>query len=582
MKRLSKTLAVFLCLAMLISCIPGVVFTAKATEATITQPQGVSIVENYDSYVGEDWVAQLGMPAKVTTSDGEADVQWADAAKYVDLKTPGYYFVPGTVNGVAQAVYFPVQVREYSNLFDNYNGSLESALYWSIRDNQNFTTDPVKHGTYATNQIMPKGWVSGTAGDALYSYNKYSDIPANFVTETGAGQYWFGTWAQIGANTQDPYEVNDNFQLCVYMKRTTTLVENVASMSENENLVSYDASRAYTGDFVRLNADAYTRVGLVAELDGTDEHLRFYVKPNSDVAYDILHLDNMELIPLKLALTEVPAIITDVVKPVALSVIKDYNTYVGDDWQTALALPTEVDVTLDNGIGKAAVKWDYSNLDLTTPGWYVLTGKLISEDYANPSGLTVEQVIYVHSYSNLLAEYNGSLESALYWSIRNNQNFTTDPVMHGTYATNQTMPNWNPGVAGDILFSYNKYSDIPADFVTETGAGQYWFGLWAQIGANTQTEKINENFQLRVYMKRTTTLVENVGSMTENENLISYDSSRMYTGEYVKLNADTYTRVGLLAELDGTDEHLRFFANPNGRPMLPMMFCIWTTWNWFP
>ena len=176
----------------------------------------------------------------------------------------------------------------------------------------------------------------------------------------------------------------------------------------------------------------------------------------------------------------------------------------------------------------------------------------------------MEQVIYIRPYSNLLAEYNGSLESALYWSIRNNQNFTTDPVMHGTYATNQTMPNWNPGVAGDILYSYNKYSDIPADFVTETGAGQYWFGIWAQIGANTQSGKVNENFQLRVYMKRTTTLVENVASMTENENLISYDASRTYTGEYVKLNADTYTRVGLFAELDGTDEHLRFFANPNG------------------
>ena len=850
MKRLSKTLAVVLSLAMLISCIPGVVFTANATEATITQPQGVSIVENYDEYVGAEWVAQLGMPAKVTTSDGEADVQWADAAKYVDLTTPGYYFVPGTVNGVAQAVYFPVQVRAYenlasnyhgkgsfentiagwawnddgpkfvtepvkdgdyaaqmtirgarpdgqvhdviysyanwnysnilppyvtetgagdywigfymmrgvdsvdaaqtatsitakmvmqrtttevtsgnasfdstrkitsdevdvsdaewtrigatgyldgsdkhfdfhltiwgngqandivyidnfeivplklaltevppiitgvtsqlpaysviknydayagadwqaalglpaevdvtldngtgkaavewdystldltttgwyvlngklvsedyanpseltvkqviyvhaySNLFDTYNGSLESVSYWSIRNNQNFTTNPVLHGTYATNQIMP-AWNPGVAGDILYSYNKYSAIPADLVTESGAGQYWFGLWAQIGANSVTN-AVNDNFQLRVRMQRTTTLVENVISMTENENLVSYDASRTYLSDYVLLNANSYTRVGMVTELDGTDEHLRFYATPlgASNVANDVLHLDNIELVPLKLTLTEVPAIITSVVDPTALSVIKDYDTYVGADWQTALDLPAQVDVKLDdNTTGKADVEWDLSTLNVSELGRYVVTGTVTSEDYILTEELTAEQIIYIRPYSNLLDTYNGSLESVTNWSIRNNQNFTTNPVLHGTYATNQIMPAWNPGVAGDILYSYNKYSAIPADLVTESGAGQYWFGLWGQIGANAQTGNVNDNFQLRVYMKRTTTLVENVASMTENENLVSYDSSRTYFSDYVLLNADSYTRVGMVTELDGTDEHLRFFAAPLG------------------
>ena len=398
--------------------------------------------------------------------------------------------------------------------------------------------------------------------DLIYSYANYnySNILPPLVTAKGAGDYWFGFCMMRGVDSVDSANATaSSLSAYVYMQRTTKEVTTGSA--------SFDGTRNITGTGIEVSNTEWTRIGTAGYLDGTDKHFQVHLNITGvGQANDIVYVDNFELVPLKLTLDEVPAIITGVTSELpAYSVIKDYDDYAGENWQTALDLPTEVDVSLDNGgTGKASVEWDYSALDLTTHGWYVLNGKLVSEDYANPSDLTVKQVVSIHSYSNLLAEYNGSLESAWYWSIRNNQNFTTDPVMHGTYATNQIMPNWNPGVAGDILYSYNKYSDIPADFVTETGAGQYWFGIWAQIGANTQSGKVNENFQLRVYMKRTTTLVENVASMTENENLISYDASRTYTGEYVKLNADTYTRVGLFAELDGTDEHLRFFANPNG------------------
>ena len=250
--------------------------------------------------MGADWIAKLGLPTKVKVAGMEVDVQWEDVAAYVNPDVVGSYAVPGTVKGVQKAVYFKVEVRAYSNLLENYNGSLENKPnYWSLR-NQGFTTEHVYHGKYATKQIMPSGWTT-VSGQPAYSYNKYSEMFANTVTQ--AGEYWFGVWAMIGANTVTG-EVNDKFTINMAMHRTTTLVPGLDQLGENNNSVAYESSRKLTTADVTLNADGFTRVGMVANMDGLDEHLRFYVNTGKGVANDILYLDNIELVPLKLPLAE--------------------------------------------------------------------------------------------------------------------------------------------------------------------------------------------------------------------------------------------------------------------------------------
>ena len=162
-----------------------------------------------------------------------------------------------------------------------------------VKKIEGFTKDPVKHGTYATNQVLPASWNAG--GQVAYSYDGQSSAYADLVTATGAGEYWYGTWAKIGADTVTGV-VNTNFKLYVYMYRTTQL-------DADNSGVGYDNSRQLRCDAVPLNSEDFTRVGFVANLDGTDEHLPFYVNTaGSGVGNDRLHLDNMELVPLKLPL----------------------------------------------------------------------------------------------------------------------------------------------------------------------------------------------------------------------------------------------------------------------------------------
>ena len=498
MKRLSKTLAVFLCLAMLISCIPGVVFTAKATEATITQPQGVSIVENYDSYVGEDWVAQLGMPAKVTTSDGEADVQWADATKYVDLKTPGYYFVPGTVNGVAQAVYFPVQVREYENLASAYyGGSFENKyIGWAWNDPvanyaPGFVTDPVCHGEYAAYQIVQSTRKDNAATDHIYSHANwnYSNILPPVVAEKGAGDYYFGFSVMRGEDTVDANATASSLSALVVLDRTT--------VEYTSGSASFEQARRYRdGKFIPVSDTEWTKIGLTGYLDGTDKHFQFKLTiTGQGHANDRVYVDNFELVPLKLALTEVPPVITGVTSEIpAYSVIKDYDTYAGENWKEVLGLPAEVDVTLDNGgTGKASVEWDYSKLNLTTPGWYVLPGKVTSDDYVMKADMTVQQVIKVTEYDNLLAnnahvcnfektKTDGGFTLPEYWPV----NKLSGAYPFDAAATKQVqskVPNggnafmFTPtAYRSDILYSGSTVRFLGKE-IYALGAGQYHFSI---------------------------------------------------------------------------------------------------------
>ena len=102
-RKLEKRIAsLFLIAAMLLSYIPGTVWAVdSATDIkAIEKPTGISIVEDYDDYVGDNWLSQLGLPATVTVTlanntKQDVPVTW-DSSK-LDTRTTGYYSLPGTV-----------------------------------------------------------------------------------------------------------------------------------------------------------------------------------------------------------------------------------------------------------------------------------------------------------------------------------------------------------------------------------------------------------------------------------------------------------------------------------------------------
>lgn len=278
-----------------------------------------------------------------------------------------------------------------------------------------------------------------------------------------------------------------------------------------------------------------------------------------------VYLDNAILLPLKIELAEVPAMITEVTSAMTtLSVIKDYNTYVGDDWQTALDLPTQVDVKLDdNTTGNADVTWDFSTLDVSKLGRYVVTGTVSSDDYIITDELTVEQVIYVHPYENLATAYHGkgSFEATSGWAWNDNFNgLVTEPKYHGDHAAQLTVKGSRPdNQAHDLIYGYSNwnYSNILPPLVAEKGAGDYWFGFYLMRGVDSvDTNATASSLSAYVYMQRTTAEVT-TGSA-------SYDGSRQIKGTSIEVSNTEWTRIGTVGYLDGTDKHLGVHLNITG------------------
>ena len=84
-----------LVLLMVLSCLPGTAIAAEsATDIkAIEKPTGMVIIEDYDDYMGENWVEKLELPSTVTLTlangtKQEALVTWDTSL--LDTRTPGY------------------------------------------------------------------------------------------------------------------------------------------------------------------------------------------------------------------------------------------------------------------------------------------------------------------------------------------------------------------------------------------------------------------------------------------------------------------------------------------------------------
>ena len=211
MKANSKSLvSMLLVLAMVLSIVPPMTLTAAAAETTtVILTDGVSVVEGYDDYVGKNWGSLLGMPETVEIDGEEAAVTWENAAKYVNLDRIGTYAVPGTVNGVENAVAFIVKVHAYNNLVADKNSNLDGSwgTHWENNGTKDpetpFVTEPVIDGEYATNQICPATWTDPNKAYQLM-YTKAYSSGLNRTND-------YATRVAMGFRTSPDGDSNKNF-----------------------------------------------------------------------------------------------------------------------------------------------------------------------------------------------------------------------------------------------------------------------------------------------------------------------------------------------------------------------------------
>ncbi|MBE6957879.1 MAG: hypothetical protein E7447_01830, partial [Ruminococcaceae bacterium] len=495
MKQSKKLIAAVLCLAMLLTYIPGSLFAIKASAAENALSAGVSIVEGYDDYVGADWASKLDLPENIT---------WEDPAKYVDPDTPGLYVVPGK-DADGKEVSFVVKVRAYENLFPS-NADFEATATaswgapwfpgWNISekyfDKMNVT--PVANGMYGQGAMyVPIPNEKNADNGTVVNSNSLH----NAINATGAGQYLISIDAWSDAEYAD---INVWPQLVLDYGSTT--------------------NRVYLeGTKVPFAATSQTATGIVdIDLTHNDVALSkavFYIKKNmTQIPY--VCVDNAALVLLKQAF-EVPAnllTVTSVDGDLApISLVQNYDDLAGKDW-ISYALPTTVNATLSDGSAVAVpLKWDVAPMgDMSKTGKYILTGKVATTDYI-ANGLAVKQFVNIHEYQNLIPS-NGDFENSAIasygapwfpgWEVPGNvfDQMQATPVDNGIYGQAAKFV-----CIADKLYQqvakHKESSKLLAN-IQSAGAGQYLVAVDAWADA--------EYAKLKFYPR----LALNYGSTTVN------------------------------------------------------------------
>lgn len=353
-------------------------------------------------------------------------------------------------------------------------------------------------------------------------------VPANQVAlaqkvvKEGGGQYY------ISAQVRDYLyadEVAHTDDLSVYLR---------LRYKKNVN----DASAKLNGETpkVKISDEGYTTISGIFNLDGDEAYIctDLYLYSKTQFSSQYILVDDAKFIPLKVALEVEPANIVEIKTEVlSRSVVRNYPDYVGQDWKTALGLPTSVEVLMDNGnTASVDVTWSYAGLDFTKYGKYTLIGTLDDSAFPNPKGITVQQNIYVGKAKNLIP--NPSFENNLEnWSIRGSDpkpSRVKTPLKEGAYAA-YTGKFTSNSTQVALAYTY-KVEEAIGTAIAEFGAGQYYFGAWAQSAANSVPSGME--IQTRFLYK----------TMDENGNLS--DKYTTIRSQNVPLSNKAYSHMGAM------------------------------------
>ena len=504
------------------------------------------IVEDYDDYLGDNWLDKLGLPktVKVTLADGSA----ADAAvtwdtSDLDPRTTGYYFLPGKVtlpsgatNGQNLDVFITIQVQEKQELFSNTSFESGNSAWrgrWYIVINR----APAAAGKYAV------GLLSNTNG----AYSSYplvettldeSNALAAKVKELGAGQYYISAQSRDYDETKVPNfpETTHSVPLSVSIKVNT---------SKNAN--GSPITVAGTTPSATISHSAYAQTGGVIELTGTEAWIcpQLLLESSTPFIGQWVLMDDVHFFPLKVALKVEPANVAEIITEIPQRVVvKNYDKYVGANWQEALGLPASVEVKTSKGqTASVGVIWDYSPLKLNKIDKYTLVGKLDDSLYGNPENLYVTQTIYIREAKNLLR--NSSLESGWnYWSIGYDAKQGFTPAAADKYAIAvQSSATW-PASSYRMIETSKDESILLASKIADIGAGQYYFS--AQARDFTQTGEVPHSDPLSV-------------AVALYHSTVADMNTEKLTGESlpVALSDKNYVKASGIFELDGKDAWVR-------------------------
>lgn len=469
-----------------------------------------AVVQNYDKFVGEDWKEKLDLPSavEVITSKGtraSVNVIWDYDA--LNIKKIGKYVLTGRLDASAYpnpdnlTVTQTIYVREAKNLFTN--PSFESGLAgWSYSSTYETNGTPAAVGKYAL-------WVRSSSSSSVTSYNAlfpsqvYQTQLAEKIVEEGAGQYYIGAKVMDGLHPQETAHAD--------------VMQSYIRVIYKDDPEATSSTALGTTKTVTLSDKEYATVDGVFELSGNETWIRtdVYLKSSTKFTSQWVLVDDMQFVPLNVIVKQYEGQMEQIKTVIPeRHIVQNYQNYIGESYTVAdLQLPVTVDVSSTTGeIVTVGVKWDYSKLDLSKLGTYVLTGTLEDMKLANPEGLKVKQTIKVVSYQNMI--FNGSFEDGTEgWQIGYGsfEAGLSTPKMHGSYSIAvNTRPRRN--FTSDTTTKYQltfiggtTYRDMLCRSVLETGAGVYYYSAYAMADEKSPNLSFDARFLYTCASKGSTT-----------------------------------------------------------------------------
>ena len=548
--RKNRLISLVMAFAMLLSYIPGAVWAVDATTdiKAIQKPTGISIVEDYDDYVGANWLEMLDLPETVTVTlanntTQEVPVTWDSSS--LDTRTTGYYSLPGTLalpagatNGQNLEVSITVQVRAYKNLISN--PSFEDGITnWRTRGLGSYiATDYPKSGT---NALM-----FGTNAGGLDFWNTDNAALASRVALQGAGQYYFAVNVR---QTPDATANVTNFYARIHYVNPTNGSTSSPALAPNGD-----------GNKITVSKDGYTKTSGICTLAGdvTWLRIRCYASKSVSTTWETtgLRFDDVELVALKVALKAEPAAVAQIkTELLSRAVILDYPKYV-ENWKSELNLPATVEVLTDNGSTvSVGVTWSYAGLDFTKYGKYTLVGKLDDSSFPNPKELTVQQTIYVSKASNIIP--NGDFENGTAnWSGWMASGIA-DPSKKGNQILLVKKSQMSTSVAGSMAL-YENADGISklVEAAAASGAGQYYYAVDAMSAPFDAQTPARSDVEAWLDLR-----VSTAGAAT---NIISGASTAK-----TKLSTTEWTTISTLVNMDSSWNWMRTDIKSNATAAEP-------------
>ncbi|MBE6958503.1 MAG: hypothetical protein E7447_05065 [Ruminococcaceae bacterium] len=410
-------------------------------------------------------------------SAAEVEVNW-DYSN-IDFTKYGKYVVTGTLvdfpnpNNITPTV--NIYVGKAQNLLDNpsFESDLAGWYFRGVNPSPGRTSDFAADGRYAAHT---GNWsVTGVSSSVGDSRNLVNQVGAK-IEALGGGQFYYSISAMSSdANLAEGAQIDVQFN---YKTKSASGTLSSLIVKKSEKVALSNKEFTSPAGVVTVPANtAWVRLDLYA-----------YSQQSGQLG-KMMYVDDAKIIPINVTIPkdQEPEDVAEIIEEIPVrAVIKDYNTYVGEDWQSALGLPQTVRVRTSGGkIASVGVNWNFENLKLDKEGKYILVGTLDDSAYPNPLNLSVTQTIYIRAYKNMIS--NGSFEGSYNgWYIRGlnpSPSVSTDVAKLGKYSA-KTGTISTTGKSASFADTRNLVEEIGAAIAMQ-GAGQYYYSAWAQLASKT-------------------------------------------------------------------------------------------------